>query len=71
VLDVDVLAYGSSLNIGQPRLKVGVNPDAYEGNLVWSAILAFGMGVLVLVGAILLVVSFIKKRRGRSSLSNA
>ncbi len=71
VLDVDVLADGSSLNPGNPRLKVGVHPEVYEGNIVWSAILFLAMGVLVLVGAILLVVSFIKNRRGRSSLPNA
>ncbi len=54
-----------------PRLKVEVHPEVYEGNMVWSAILFLAMGVMVLVGAILLVVSFIKNRRGRSSIINA
>ncbi len=71
VLDVDVLADGSSLTPGNPRLKVEVHPEVYEGNMVWSAILFLAMGVMVLVGAILLVVSFIKNRRGRSSIINA
>src|SRR5216684_5998893 len=71
VLDVDVLADGSSLTPGNPRLKVEVHPEVYEGNMVLSAILFLAMGVLVLVGAILLVVSFIKNRRGRSSIINA
>jgi hypothetical protein len=71
VLDVDVLADGSSLNPANPRLKVGVDPGVYEGNMVWSAILFLAMGVLVLVGSILLVISFIKNRRVRSPLPNA
>jgi hypothetical protein len=70
VLDVDVLADGSSLAPGNPRLKVEVHPEVYEGNIVWSYILFLAMGAVVLVGAIFLVVSFIKDRRGRSPLPN-
>lgn len=68
VLDVDVLTDGSSLTPGNPRLKVEVHPEVYEGNMVWGAILLLTMVALVLVGAIVLVVSFTKNRRGRSSL---
>jgi hypothetical protein len=67
VLDVDVLSDGSSLNLGNPRLKVEVHPEVYEGHMVWSAILFLAMGVLVLIGAIILIASFIKSRRGRAS----
>jgi hypothetical protein len=35
--------------------------------MVWSAILFLAMGILVLVGAILLAVSFIKNRRAPAS----
>jgi hypothetical protein len=34
VLDVNVLADGSALTPGKPRLKVGVHPEVYEGNMV-------------------------------------
>jgi hypothetical protein len=64
-LDVDVLSDGSSLNLGNPRLKVEVHPEVYEGHMVWSAILFLAMGIFVLIGAIILVVSFIRSRRGR------
>jgi hypothetical protein len=67
VLDVDVLADGSSLKLGNPRLKVEVHPEVYEGDMVWSAILFLAMGALILVGVLLLVVSFIKSRQLRSS----
>jgi hypothetical protein len=63
VLDIEVLADGTVLATGNPRLKVEVHPEVYEGNMVWSAILFLAMGILVLVGAILLAVSFIKNRR--------
>jgi hypothetical protein len=42
---------------------VEVHPEVYEGNLVWSAILFLAMGVLVFVGAIFLIVSYIRNRR--------
>lgn len=71
VLDIDVLADGSSLAQGNPRLKVEVHPEVYEGNIAWSAILFLAMGLLVLVGSILLVVSFMNTRRKRSVLPTA
>lgn len=71
VLDVDVLEDGTSLTPGNPRLKVEVHPEVYEGHMVLSAILFLAMGLLLAFGAILLVVSFIKNRRGRSLLPNA
>jgi hypothetical protein len=67
VLDVDVLADGSALAPGSPRLKVEVSPAVVEGNAVWSAILFLAMGVLVLVGVILLIISFIRNRRNQTS----
>ncbi len=36
VLDVNVLADGAALAPGNPRLKVEVHPEVYEGNAVWS-----------------------------------
>ncbi len=63
VLEVDVLSDGSALAPGNPRLKVEVHPEVYEGNMVWSAILFLAMGVLVFVGAIFLIVSYIRNRR--------
>jgi hypothetical protein len=67
VLDVDVLADGSALAPGNPRLKVEVHPGVYEDDAVWSAILFLVMGVLVLVGVILLTVSYVRNRRLKSS----
>src|ERR1700743_1563542 len=47
VLDVNVLADGAALVPGNPRLKVEVHPEVYEGNMVWSALLFLAMGLLV------------------------
>jgi hypothetical protein len=44
VLDVDVLADGSALSPGNPRLRVGVHPEVYERDAVWSAFVFFGHG---------------------------
>ena len=71
VLDVDVLADGSALAPGNPRLKVEVHPGVYEDDAVWSAILFLFMGVLVLVGVILLTVSYVRNRRLKSSATPA
>jgi hypothetical protein len=71
VLDVNVLADGSSLNPGNPRLKVGVHPEVYEGRIVWDFMIFLAMGLFVLVGIILLIVSSRKNRRERSSQPNA
>jgi len=62
-LDIDVLSDGSALAPGNPRLKVEVHPEVYEGNMVWSAILFLAMGVLAFVGTIFLIVSYIRNRR--------
>jgi|HubBroStandDraft_2_1064218.scaffolds.fasta_scaffold193379_2 hypothetical protein len=67
VLDVDVLADGSALAPGNPRLKVQVHPGVYEDDAVWSAILLLVVGVLALIGVILLVISFIQNRRIKAS----
>jgi hypothetical protein len=71
VLDVDVLADGSALAPGNPRLKVEVHPVIYERNAVWSVILFFAMGLLALVGLTFLVISAIKNRRARMLASNS
>jgi hypothetical protein len=70
VLDVNILADGSSLAPGNPRLKVEVHPDVYEGNIISSAILFLAMGLVVLIGVIVLLVSFVKNRRRHSSPSS-
>jgi hypothetical protein len=68
VLDVDVLADGTSLTPGNPRLKVEVHPEVYEGNIFRTIIIFLAMGVLILIGSILLIISFLKDRRMRSIL---
>jgi hypothetical protein len=71
VLDVNVLADGSSLNSGNPRLKVQVYPGVYEGNIFNDIILLLVSAVLVLVGAALLIVSFVRNSsRPPSSLNS-
>ncbi len=66
VLDLDVLADGSALGAGNPHLKVEVSPTVYETEIVESAILFFSMMVAVLIGVILLLVSFFRNRRTRN-----
>ncbi len=62
-LDVNVLADGSSLAVGNPRLKVEVHPSAYENNAFVGVRNMLVAAVLVLVGAIMLVVSVLRERR--------
>jgi hypothetical protein len=57
VLDVNVLADGTTLTPGNPRLKVGVHPEVYEDNMVRGFMFLVVTGVLVLVGIILLGIS--------------
>ena len=68
LLDVDVLADGSALTPGKPRLKVEVHPEVYEGNMVWGFMVFIASGVLVLVGIALLIVSSRKNRPASSAL---
>jgi hypothetical protein len=65
VLDVDVLADGSSLALGNPRLKVEVHPMFYEDVMVGGAAMSLTALVLVLLGGILLVISFVRNRHAR------
>jgi hypothetical protein len=65
VLDVDVLADGSSLALGNPRLKVEVHPMFYEDVMVGGAAMSLTALVLVLIGGILLVISFVRNRHAR------
>jgi len=66
VLDVNVLADGSSLVLGNPRLKVRVHPMFYEDLMVGGAAISLIAFVLVLTGGILLLISFVKNRRTRN-----
>lgn len=66
VLDVDFISDGTSLALGKPRLKVDVSLEVYEARLVLRAILYLTVVVLILIGAILLAVSFAKNRRIRN-----
>jgi hypothetical protein len=69
VLDVDVLADGSPLAPGNPRLKVEVHPMFYEDVMVGGAIMFLTALVLALIGGILLVISFVKNRRMRNVIA--
>jgi hypothetical protein len=66
VLDVNVLADGSSLVPGNPRLKVRVHPMFYEDVMVGGTAISLIAFVLVLTGGILLVISFVKNHRTRN-----
>lgn len=71
VLDVNVLADGSLLASGNPRLKVEIDPEFVEGDMFWSAILFLLTGTVAVVGLALLAVSAVKNRRSRNVMSNA
>jgi len=62
-LDVDVLADGTPLAVGNPRLIVGVHPSAYEGNALMGVRSMLIAVVFVLVGAIVLIASLLMERR--------
>jgi len=66
VLDVDVLADGSALGAGNPHLKIEVSSAVSEDEIVGSAILLLAMIVVVLIGVVLLSVSFFRTRRARN-----
>ncbi len=61
-LDIDVLADGSSLAVTNPHLRISVLDPSYESGLVLSGLLRLVCGVIVLVGAVLLVMSVLKQR---------
>lgn len=65
VLDVDVLADGSPLAVGNPHLKVEVSPAVYEDEMVLGAMLFFLAAALILIGMIISGVAFGKTRRAR------
>jgi len=67
-LDVNVLADGSPLAVSNPRLIVGVHPSVYENNALVGVRNVLIAVVLVLAGAILLIVSFLRERRHASDL---
>ncbi len=69
-LDVDVLTDGTRLAAGNPRLTVSVDSDFVEGTMFETAFLVYPVvGGLLLIGLILLVVSFVRKRRGQSRIT--
>jgi hypothetical protein len=65
VLDVDILADGTSLGPGNPHLKVEVSSVVYEDESVETVILFLLTIVPVLIGASLLLVSFVRNRAAR------
>jgi hypothetical protein len=64
-LGVDVLSDGSALAPGNPHLKIEVFPSVYEDEMVGGALVMLGSMLLVLIGGILLLVSFVRNRRAR------
>lgn len=64
-LDVNILADGSILAVGNPELVVEVVPDFNEGIMIWSTILFLGSALLVLIGVIVLVIAYSKDRRAK------
>jgi hypothetical protein len=69
VLDVNVVADGSALDVGKPRLTVEVVPGIYEAYYFWSGIIFVAMAFLVLVGLTLMIVSWRRNRGGRSTVA--
>jgi hypothetical protein len=64
-LVLDVLADGSELGPGDPHLKIEVSSAVYEDEMVSGALVTLVSILLVLVGGITLLVSFVRNRRGR------
>jgi hypothetical protein len=62
-VDVDVLADGLSLAPAQPHLRISVFDTSFESSLVVGGLLRLTCVVLMIVGLILLVSSFIAQRR--------
>jgi hypothetical protein len=62
-LDVNVLADGSSLTEGNPRLKVGVHPMYYENVAFADIPFLLVTVVLIVIGTIMLVASTLRERR--------
>lgn len=70
-LEVDILADGTRLAPRDPHFKVSITSDFVEGAMFTTALLIDpAAGVLVLIGVVLLIVSFAKNRRKRQ-LANA
>jgi hypothetical protein len=70
VLDVNVLSDGSALAPGNPHLKIEVHPMFYEDVMVGGATQSLVALVLVLIGGILLVISFVKSPRARKVIAS-
>jgi hypothetical protein len=62
VLDVDILNDGTLLQATHPRLKVGVHPEYYEGNMVSSLFVTAFACLLGLIGTVLLLIGLLRKR---------
>jgi hypothetical protein len=63
VLDVDILTDGTILQTTHPRLKVGVHPEYYQENMFMSLFVTAFAGILGIIGAVLLLVGLLRKRR--------
>ncbi len=67
-LEVDILADGTRLALGDPHLKVSVTSDFVEGAMFETALLIDpAAGVLVLIGVVLLIVCSRRTGAGVSS----
>jgi len=64
-LGVDVLSDGSALTPGNPHLRIEVLSSVYEDEMVGTALVMLCSMLFVLVGGILLLVSFVGDRRAR------
>jgi len=63
-LDLDILTDGTRLAAGNPKLKVSVTSDFVEGAMFETGFVIYPtVAGLVLTGLILLIVSFVRKRR--------
>jgi hypothetical protein len=62
-LDLNVLADGSSLDAGNPRLKIGVHPMYYEEAAFASIPVLLLTAVLIVIGTIMLVASTLRANR--------
>ena len=64
-LGLDVLSDGSELGPGAPHLTIEVSSAVYEDEMVGGTLVMLVSMLLVLVGGITLLVSFVRNRRGR------
>jgi len=61
-LDINVLTDGSSLAVGNPRLKVEVHPSYYEGSAFGDIPFVLAAVCLVLAGMMMFMASILRAR---------